>query len=338
MTLNTYLNEIIYQDEPCVELCAGGYYALFAPKIGGLMLRLKDVKNNFEILRFSESVSMQSIRENPVVHGLPTLYLPNRLHNGLLKTSEKTYNLPINEPAFGNFIHGFLHLREYTVTKISVIEDSATVSAEYIYDEKDEFFKFLPISFKAIITYTLSEKGLEQNFTIENLSTAVLPVGVASHTAMNCIFSDNSNKDDLRININVDKKLPLNEHLVSTGELLELNEYDLQYKNGTLNPLTTSIDNDMYSVLDVELNDKFFYGVKISDCKTGETICYETGKEYKFWLLWNEWGNKGYCCPEPMSWMIDAPNLPLFDDKTGYVELKKGEKWSGYQHIFSYKK
>ena len=62
-------------------------------------------------------------------------------------------------------------------------ENSAIVSAEYIYDENDEFYSTLPIKFKAVLTYTLSEKGLEHQYTITNLSETIVPVSVAVITS-----------------------------------------------------------------------------------------------------------------------------------------------------------
>lgn len=335
--MNTFVRETLYQNEPCVELSAGGYYALFAPKIGGLMLRLKNLKDDLEILRFSESFSIDDIKECPLIYGLPTLYLPNRYYQGVLKTSDATYNLPINDTEFGNYIHGFIHLREYTVIEMKVLNDTAIVSAEYVYDENDEFFKTFPVKFRAVLTYTLSKKGLEHKFAITNLSDAVLPVSVAAHTTINCVFSEKSVKEDFSVSMNVVKKVVLDEHSTSTGELAELSEYDLAYKNATMNPLVTEINNDMYLVNPSDTDGNKFYGAKFFDKTTGQTICYESGSEYNYWLYWNGWAKSGYCCTEPMTGLINAPNIPLGYDITGYSELKKGECWTGYQYLYSFK-
>lgn len=335
--MNTYITEIEYQGEKCLEMSAGGYLSLFAYEIGGLMIRLKDEKNNIEILRFDENTPIETIKASPVVYGWPILYLPNRLANGVLKTSEKSYQLPINEPLFNNFIHGFLHLRKYKIKSTHVSDSCVNVIANYIYDENDEMFQFFPVSFEAEISYTLSADGLEQDFKITNLSDAVLPVGVGSHTAIKCPFSQDSSENDLRLTIFGDEKIAINEKFLCTGEFNEPDAEDLRFLNGEVNPLTESIDNQMFRGADSELNGEQFYGAFLTDIKTGTSIGYETGAEYKFWLVWNEWGNKGYCCPEPMSWLINAPNIALDNEISGYTEIRKDESWSGYQRLFTFK-
>ncbi len=333
--VNTFINDVDYQGENCLEMSAGGYIALFDYELGGLMLRLYDEKNDIEILRFDENVPMARIKEAPVIWGWPLLYLPNRLDGGRLKTSDSEYSFPINEIDFNNYIHGFLHLRKYEIIKREVKSDCVIVSAQYVYGENDEMFKHFPVKFKAVITYTLSEDGLEQDFEMTNLSDKALPVGVASHTAIKCPFSKDGDEADLRLKICADKKVPFGDRFLNTGEISQPDADDMRFINGEVNPLTEIIDNQMFLGCDDEFDSKPFYGVRISDVKTGKTICYQTGKEYKFWLVWNEWANKGYCCPEPMSWMVNAPNMTLSPEITGYTEIKNGESWCGYQRIYT---
>jgi aldose 1-epimerase len=49
--------------------------------------------------------------------------------------------------------------------------------------------------------------------------------------------------------------------------------------------------------------------------------------------MWNDKGFNGYFCPEPMSAMIDAPNLDLPADLTGYRELAPNESTTFHQHF-----
>ena len=114
----TTAHEINYKGEPCIELKVGGYLAIIAPGIGSNVIRLRDEANDIEIFRFCDTVTVDEIKQSPEVYGLPTLYLPNRLNGGKLKTSDACYQLPVNEPALGNFIHGFLHKRQHSVVEV----------------------------------------------------------------------------------------------------------------------------------------------------------------------------------------------------------------------------
>ena len=104
----SYSAEIIdYKGKEAVALTAGKYKAIVAPFLGSNVIRMQDVENDIEIFRYDESLSVEDLKKSPEVYGLPTLYLPNRLANGVLKVSDATYHFPLNDP-LGNHIHGFL--------------------------------------------------------------------------------------------------------------------------------------------------------------------------------------------------------------------------------------
>ena len=104
----SYSAEVIdYKGKEAIELTAGKYKAVVAPFLGSNVLRMQDVENDIEIFRYDESLSIEDLKKSPEVYGLPTLYLPNRLAGGVLKVSDATYHVPLNDP-LGNHIHGFL--------------------------------------------------------------------------------------------------------------------------------------------------------------------------------------------------------------------------------------
>ena len=105
------------------------------------------------------------------VWGLPTLYLPNRFADGVLKTSDAVYQLPVNEKApYHNHIHGFLHKRRHTVVACAANETAAWARTCYIYNEEDPFFQYLPLPFTVEFFFFLSEYGLEYKVSIRNES------------------------------------------------------------------------------------------------------------------------------------------------------------------------
>ena len=80
---------------------------------------------------------------------------------------------------------------------------------------------------------------------------------------------------------------------------------------------------------------KPFYGSIMTDEASGKQIVYEISKDFKFWVIWNHNGDKGYFCVEPMTWMIDAPNLGIAPDESGYMELAPGQSKTVSEHIYS---
>ena len=164
---------INFNGTTCVKLSAGGYEALVAYEIGSNVIRLRDNKNGIEFFRFKDDNSADNIRQSAEVWGLPTLYLPNRFADGVLKTSDAVYH------------HGFLHKRVHEVVEHKADDNCAWVKTRYVYDENDEFFQYLPVRFIAEYTFTLSQYGLEQSIKFTNCSDKMLPMSLASHTTNN---------------------------------------------------------------------------------------------------------------------------------------------------------
>ncbi|MBQ8297774.1 MAG: aldose 1-epimerase, partial [Ruminococcus sp.] len=100
-------------------------------------------------------------------------------------------------------------------------------------------------------------------------------------------------------------------------------------------PVLQDISNDMYTAEHTYIDHEKFYGIIAEDIETGKKICYEVSDNYKFWIIWNDRGYNGYFCPEPMTAMIDAPNLSLPDEVTGYCEVKPGDTYTAHQHFFT---
>lgn len=327
---------INFNGTTCVKLSAGGYEALVAYEIGSNVIRLRDNRNGVEFFRFREDTSADTIRQSAEVWGLPTLYLPNRFADGVLKTSDAVYHLPVNEKApYNNHIHGFLHKRVHEVVEHKADDNCAWVKTRYVYDEKDEFFEYLPIRFTAEYTFTLSQYGLEQTIKFTNHSDKMMPMSLASHTTINSPFVDGAKEGDIRLTVPIGKKCELNDRCLPTERLKSLTMYDLEYKTGNKCPVLQDISNDMYFGEYADLDHEKFHGVIAEDIASGKKICYEVSDEYKFWIIWNDRGFNGYFCPEPMTAMIDAPNLSLPADVTGYREIKPGDSFEAHQHFFT---
>ncbi|MDE5582901.1 MAG: aldose 1-epimerase [Ruminococcus sp.] len=320
----------------CVKLQAGDYEALIAYEVGSNVIRLRDNNKGMEFFRFNPENTADDIKQSAEVWGLPTLYLPNRFADGVLKTSDAVYNLPVNEKApYNNHIHGFLHKRVHEVIEHDANADCAWLKTRYIYDENDEFFKYLPVKFTAEYTFTLSAKGLEQKIKFTNNSDVMLPMSLASHTTINAPFVDGAKEEDIRLTVPVGKKCELNERCLPTEVLRSPEDYDLEYKNGTKCPVLQVVDNDMYFGEVTKLDGQDFHGVIAEDIASGKKLCYEVSDEYKFWIIWNDRGFNHYFCPEPMTAMIDAPNLSLPTDMTGYTEVKPNETFETFERFFS---
>lgn len=141
--MNIRANKIDYKGETCIELTAGDYRALIAPFLGSNIMKMENTAMNIDIFRNDPSLSPEELKASAELYGMPTLYLPNRLSHGNLKTSDAFYHFPCNDP-LGNHLHGFLHKRNHNIDEVAVTENAAIAKTSYLYDENDEFFERYP--------------------------------------------------------------------------------------------------------------------------------------------------------------------------------------------------
>ena len=318
-----------------VELISGGYSAVVLPGLGCNVARFRDEKRGIEVFRYNSGVSVAEIMNSPEIWGLPTLYLPNRLDNGILRTSDAVYRFPVNEGRFKNHLHGFVHKRAYTVKEMGVQGKTAFAECVYEYDEKDYFFDCFPVEFTIVIRIEVSDKGMKHIVTLKNDSDKMLPVSIATHTTINAPFVDGGKQEDVRLTVPAQKRIVFNKRRwLPTGQQKSLSSYDRQYTEGTC-PVLRDICNDMYTGGTTDVKGKPFHGVVMTDTATGKTIYNEVDDKYKFWIIWNHEGFMNYFCPEPMTAQVNAPNLDLPRDVTGYEEIGPDESYTAVQRFFT---
>lgn len=332
---NIAKKDFMFKGIECAYLKTEKYTAVIADKIGSSVLRLHDDKNGMEIFRYREETTIDEINSAREIWGLPTLYLPNRFDRGVLKTSDATYQLPVNETLFDNHIHGWVHKREHTIEECFADDKKAVVKTSFTFDKNDEMYSCFPVDFKITYTFTLSdEEGLLQEIQLENLSDRKLPVSLCTHTCINAPVCDGGKEEGLLLSVPIVERCQLNDRHLPTEKLLPLDSWDKEYLSGK-KPTQQVICNDMYTACMNKLDGEDFYGVVISDTITGRKLCNEVSKEFKFWNMWNHDGDKGYFCPEPMTAMINAANLSLDKKISGAEELSKGEKYNCWQRFFT---
>lgn len=324
-----------YQSEKVIRLTAGPYTAVIAPFLGSNILYMKNSSLGIDFFRHVDSLSTAELQQSPEVYGFPTLLYPNRLKGGILKTSDAEYHFPVNETAFGNHIHGFLHKRTHDIVSAETEGETAVAKTRYVYDEKDPFFQYFPVSLQADFTFTLGLDGMHYAFTVTNRSKdRNLPYGVANHCTFNGPFEEGADPLDTRLYLPIGDKWPLDASLNPTSETVDLDHHDKQYLTGSIIPVKQVIDNDVYNAAVGEVDGKPFHGALISDIRSGKQIVFQVDDAFKFWVVWNDGGEKGYFCPEPMTWMINAPNLPVPAEESGYAELLPGESRTLRNHIY----
>ena len=140
----------------------------------------------------------------------------NRVRNGNYSFKGKNSQLPINEPALGNAIHGLLARVPFTLVQ----KTESSVTLEHAYQGAEPNYPF-PFTFR--YTYTLAEEGgLEITFMAQNTGSTSMPFACGWHP----YFSfPNTKAADLSI------KFHPTSRFLSDSQMIPLKEENLQGKS-----------------------------------------------------------------------------------------------------------
>lgn len=137
----------------------------------------------------------------------------NRVRNGNYSYKGKNYQLPINEPALGNAIHGLLARAPFSI----IHESENSIKLEHIYKGEETNY---PFPFLFSYTYhLLNEGGLEITLEAKNTGTTSMPFACGWHPYFR--FPDTT-EADLSINFH-----PISRFL-SDSQMIPLKEESLQ--------------------------------------------------------------------------------------------------------------
>lgn len=140
----------------------------------------------------------------------------NRVRNGNYSFKGKNYQLPINEPALGNAIHGLLARVPFTLVQ----KTESSVTLEHAYQGAEPNYPF-PFTFQ--YTYTFAEEGgLEITFMAQNTGSMPMPFACGWHPYFS--FPD-TKAADLSIKFH-----PISRFL-SDSQMIPLKEENLQGKS-----------------------------------------------------------------------------------------------------------
>ena len=312
--MKDYIKESMFLNEAAIEFGNENIEAILIPALGSNLLSLKSRKKGIELLRTPKT--LDDYKKVPILYGMPILFPPNRIEDGIFTYKETTYTFPINEEEKHNHIHGFLHDKPWRVVKKEVSKEEIIIITEFLSSDFPSLYKYFPRDFKVNMTYSLLDEALEVKMEIHNFGRESFPWGVGYHTIFNFPFVAESNYLDCEFALPVNKQWELNQRSLPTGEYSSLtNKDDIQKR--VLEERREYDDIFSYDEENSPINEAI-----LTDSNAGIQVRYQADQHFKYWVLFNE---AGFLCPEPYTWMTNAPNLDIPAEITGLQELQPGE-------------
>ncbi|MFJ9384733.1 aldose 1-epimerase [Peribacillus sp. NPDC101481] len=308
-----YMEDITFLNEKAIKFGNEKVEAILAPSLGSNLLSFKYKQKDIEVLR--TPVSLEEYKKAPILYGMPILFPPNRIEAGQFTYKGIVYRFPVNETEKFNHIHGFLHDKPWKVCKKEVNGKEIVINTEFSsseFDLKDSFPQDITVNMSLI----LRDESLDIQLEITNKGNDPFPWGAGYHTVFNFPFGPGGKLEDCRISLPVNKHWELNERSLPTGAIHETAD-TLEIQNGF------SLEGRLF-------DDLFGYDEEraleneciLTDQEAGIQVIYHADQHFKFWVLFNQ---EGFACPEPYTWVTNAPNLDLSAKLTGLRELKSGD-------------
>ena len=281
----------------------------FLASIGptGNLVRLFFKPRNCDIFHWCDDET--ELLSHPQYYGVPLLFPPNRTENGRFLFQGRIYQMPVNDSVNHFNVHGFLlnHRPE------TVYHEGNLLRATLCWRPNDPGFAGFPHEFDLSMEYLFEPASVCIAATITNLSKTAMPYGIGFHTAFAAPRSE-----EVRIRVPNDRKF----WRVHPSRRLP---------DGTLAEIATEVA----TVLDGR--------AKINSCALGSVfsaspqgecfeilrrdvhIRYSVDPKFRFFAVWNAEGKRELICLEPMSWLTNAPNLPLSLEQSGVLVLDPGD-------------
>ncbi len=302
---------IAMSNKEIFKLDTGNWIAEIAVDCGANMYRLLNKTADLELLRSPDD--LEDLYKMPEFFGIPVLFLPNRIGGGKFSRHGVDYKFPVNEPDRGNHLHGPLLGKPWRLAESGedYVEMTIDVAATAGY----------PHDFTMKMRYTFVDNEVIQDFTIYNRGDLIMPFGLGFHTAFrmtpDAVARVSASKGYWEIDTSC---------WHPTGNLIPWDDKLPVYTDAAAVSCHCPMTTEIYS-------GKPLHGAVIEYPSAGYRVFYESDDNYPQWCLFNGGGGNGYFCPEPMTWMIDAPNLNLPDNESGVIDLAPGGIWQAQTKI-----
>jgi aldose 1-epimerase len=185
-----------------LEEVAGGGCAEICPALGFNCYRwqVRSGEETAEILYADPNFFREG---RPTRSGIPILFpFPNRIRGGRFTWDGKEYQLPANDPARQNAIHGFACRRPWRVVDQSAGAESAWVTAEFhCKQDASDCLALWPADHAIRITCRLGRGILRLEAEVRNPDSVPLPFGLGYHPYFRMPFQTSRSVNECTVTV-----------------------------------------------------------------------------------------------------------------------------------------
>ncbi|WP_299119394.1 aldose 1-epimerase [uncultured Winogradskyella sp.] len=220
----------------------------------------------------------------------------NRIKDGTYTFNRKNYQFYINQKEENNALHGLVYNKTFKILDKNSSENEASIKLEYNEAKESKGF---PYTYTIQLQYTLNENGLKLYVLVKNTDTKPFPFTLGWHP-----YFISDNLYDSTLTFDSDKKLILNEKMITTG--IE------DFKN-----------NNNFEVKDKKLDDCFILNTNTIEFKTPSYNLEISASSSETFLQLYTPPKTNTIAIEPTTGVSDS-----FNNKMGLQVLESGKTYS----------
>lgn len=313
--MSVHIEHITFLGEPAVRVTTSQLEGIIVPGWGSNLISLIWRPDGTALLRTPESAEAYLART--ALYGVPVLFPPNRIDRGSFTFQGREYRFPLSEKEKDLHIHGVLRHIPWNLSRTETEGETALVETSVVSEDAPDVYAAFPHKFTVRQQFRFSADAVEIRFILESRDEAAMPWGVGYHTTLNLPLAKDGSLERCTVQLPVAKSWVLSDRLMPTGELVDY-EHGEAMRRG-IRPTGLQLDD----VLFVDPNEPS--EAVITDEVAGLRVTYTADQAFKHWVLYNgDPATSGFFCPEPYTWVTNAPNLDLPDDVTGVQVLEPG--------------
>lgn len=258
----------------------------------------------------------------PTRSGIPVLFpFPNRIRDGRFTWDGHTYQLPLDDPARKNAIHGFACHHAWRIAAQGADASSAWITGVFRCSQDGPDSRPLwPADHEIQLTYRLTSGSLRLEAEVYNPDRVNLPFGLGYHPYFRMPFSATATADESLLSVPARSVWKLEESL-PTGERVPVDaSCDLNQPRRFGELHVDTILTDLPATSEEMPERATLQGTP------GAILHLHAGHEFRDLVVFTPPHREAFCV-EPYTCTTDAINLQARGIETGWRVLPPGQRW-----------
>lgn len=279
-------------------------------------------------LLYSDPTLFEAADPRPTRSGIPILFpFPNRIRDGKFSWAGRDYQLPTNDPAKKNAIHGFACRRPWRMIEQGADTSGAWITAEFHGSlDAPESKNLWPADYRIRLTYRLGDRSLRIEARVDNPDCVPLPFGLGYHPYFRVPVVPGGTEQECLVQATADTIWELTDCL-PTGVSQHVKPAKDPTKPRPCGELTL---DDLFSVSSSVLAAAKGDLVTLGSLQQppGTTLRVLASPSFREIVMFNP-PHRQAICIEPYTCITDAVNLQQRGVDAGWLVLEPGQEWAG---------